>query len=437
MAAGLGEAAGIAGIISLTGQTVKATSALYIFCKSYKDVNSEIAKTNQDLKDLRDVLYQCRRLATGMADGAAPTDTVDLLTQQITRCQADVKDWNQKFASLGLEESKGAARFLKRLRVAADRSYFSRIMDRISSHKEQIALSLGVLETEAGLCSVRHSKAAKAATDALQVSQNSLQNGTFQRLDAVAKDVSKLRSEQSTSSGVLHDKLEDMEYLNSTRNGTTQMHLTAIDARLKSIQKQLQKSVLQARAGAEQPYARCMRKTPPKRLFSSRARRLEFAGLGSSLTKKPLRHLGLTPLRLVKPGILLHEKNGQLMSELLALDDEAYAKADRAQKIALIEYVGGLRLVVWLLQKQNYLSSVGVGLGRNVQSNLTLAASLTSLWESRTIREIAQAAVQYALDLFEGHVAGGIFQYTTNLVGNTGTGELFSICDRLVADLWR
>jgi hypothetical protein len=82
----------------------------------------------------------------------------------------------------------------------------------------------------------------------------------------------------------------------------------------------------------------------------------------------------------IKPDILLSEEVGLLRTELLALPDKRFCDADTEEKLAMIEYVKGLRLVVWLLRAQNYLSFTDTHLQRVVQSNLGYQASLTSTW---------------------------------------------------------
>lgn len=85
-------------------------------------------------------------------------------------------------------------------------------------------------------------------------------------------------------------------------------------------------------------------------------------------------------MRLVKPAVILYEKNGQMVREPVAIQDRNFATAQDQEKARLIEYVKGMRLVVWLLERQSRLSSAELSLSRTGVSNLMWQASLTSTW---------------------------------------------------------
>ena len=46
---------------------------------------------------------------------------------------------------LGLDEAKGTKRFLTKIKVSADKAYFTRFRERLCIHRAQIDLSLGLL----------------------------------------------------------------------------------------------------------------------------------------------------------------------------------------------------------------------------------------------------------------------------------------------------
>lgn len=71
MAAGLGKAAAIAGIVSLAGQTVQSMSTLYTFCKTYKNVHVQFEQVGKELEDLRTFLVKVESLTTNETAGTS------------------------------------------------------------------------------------------------------------------------------------------------------------------------------------------------------------------------------------------------------------------------------------------------------------------------------------------------------------------------------
>jgi hypothetical protein len=62
MAGGLGEAASIAGIIGVVGQTIQATTKLYTFCKVYRSIHKDFELVGEDVECLQYSLIQAERL---------------------------------------------------------------------------------------------------------------------------------------------------------------------------------------------------------------------------------------------------------------------------------------------------------------------------------------------------------------------------------------
>jgi hypothetical protein len=144
--AGLGEAASIAGIISLAGQTLQATSTLYTFCKTYRNIHIEFEQTSKELEGLRNILQQIERFATDDTSRISlPTDAVSGLQESLSECRKDIEMWAQKVELLGIADAKGAKRVLTKIKVSADKDYFKRPRERLCIHRAQIGLSLGLL----------------------------------------------------------------------------------------------------------------------------------------------------------------------------------------------------------------------------------------------------------------------------------------------------
>jgi hypothetical protein len=230
------------------------------------------------------------------------------------------------------------------------------------------------------LHNIRHLEAAENGIDTLQAEQNILRDGTFCRLADLREDMRLLQTQQSDSFGIIHNTLENLNESYRSSAGATKASLDNVYARLKEIQKQLLQSINQAHSAKREKLSNLPLKAF-KREVSFAARRLELFGFGSSQVRQTSDSIMPVPLRLVKPGILLQERNGRLEFDLIALEDIDYAAADFNQRVALVEHVISLRLITWLLRTQNYLPNAELCLRRRNLSRFALQASLVSEWQ--------------------------------------------------------
>lgn len=146
MAAGLGEAASIAGIISLAGQTLQAITTITAFCKAYKNVHTDIAKASTSLELLRRVLLQIETTATfSLVPSRCPPALISHLRDCVSKCREDLHVWIEWTKKVDFGNSGGLEKVWKRAKVAADRSQFSRLSDGVSGHIEHLTLSCQLL----------------------------------------------------------------------------------------------------------------------------------------------------------------------------------------------------------------------------------------------------------------------------------------------------
>jgi hypothetical protein len=146
MAAGLGEAAGIAGLLSLAGQTLQAASTIYGFVHSYKSVSAEIASIAGETLRLQDLLVHVRKFVADIGVFNAPSpDIVARLRIEITTCQADLERWNAGIEALRDTHCSWPRKLLQRVKIASEKGFFSPIRLGISAHLENIGTILGLL----------------------------------------------------------------------------------------------------------------------------------------------------------------------------------------------------------------------------------------------------------------------------------------------------
>jgi hypothetical protein len=144
--AGLGEVASFAGLISLAGQTVQATSALYTFYERYKTADVQVEQIGKELRNLRDSLQQIELLTTDeSAKASQPTDAAATLSHHILECHDEIESSNRKLDSINLCGAQGTKGFLRKIKVSANREYSIGIRERLRFQREQLGLSLNLL----------------------------------------------------------------------------------------------------------------------------------------------------------------------------------------------------------------------------------------------------------------------------------------------------
>ena len=146
MAGGIGEAASIAGIISLAAQTVQAITTITAFCKAYKNVHDDIVRASTDLEVLRRILLHVETTATfALVPNRCPPALLTHLRDCISACRQDLHHWNAWNQKTDLDHTSGLEKIWKKIKIAADKSHFSKLSDRVSAHVGGITLCCQLL----------------------------------------------------------------------------------------------------------------------------------------------------------------------------------------------------------------------------------------------------------------------------------------------------
>ena len=146
MAGGLGEAASIAGLISLAGQTMQAITTIAAFCKAYNNVHTDIVKSATNLELLRRVLLQIEKTANfSLAPSRCPPALMSHLRDCVSACRQDMHSWLEWTKSIDISKAGRLEKIWKKIRVAADQNHFSRLSNGVSAHIENITLCFQLL----------------------------------------------------------------------------------------------------------------------------------------------------------------------------------------------------------------------------------------------------------------------------------------------------
>ena len=138
--AGLGEAASLAGLISLAGQAIQGVSKIYAFIKAYQTIAPKAQVVAKELELLKQALSQTQitasRATIVVPELRAP---IELLHAAVSSCQTRLSQISRDNEVLPLQKKTAV---WKRIKVAALQDYFAAIHAQLSSEKESLLLRL-------------------------------------------------------------------------------------------------------------------------------------------------------------------------------------------------------------------------------------------------------------------------------------------------------
>lgn len=146
MAAGIGEAASVIGILGLAGETIKASSKLYTFCKAYQSLDVQFEKISNELVGLENDIGRIEATVKIVADDASLREQFVNLGITLTECRKCIEVWTKRIEDLDLESMKGRKAFVTKLKVVADRDYFPSIQREIRDFRGRINTALNLFD---------------------------------------------------------------------------------------------------------------------------------------------------------------------------------------------------------------------------------------------------------------------------------------------------
>lgn len=143
-----GAATGIAGLISLAGQTIQGIIKLKTFFvdvsrsqKTIAEFLHDIECLNRTLEDVRSLLLKMQRQTIiSNSDGSVTT-----LEAYLKDCSTDIKEWIKVAEKIDPASKTGAEAFFKRFRVAVNKRGISDLGRRVTNHQQRIGTSISVL----------------------------------------------------------------------------------------------------------------------------------------------------------------------------------------------------------------------------------------------------------------------------------------------------
>ncbi|KAI9725985.1 MAG: hypothetical protein M1828_002313 [Chrysothrix sp. TS-e1954] len=310
----------IAGLLSLLGLTVQSTCALHGFCSRYKSSNRDVADLTSDVFALQNALRQLETLPLRMCQAS----TVGTLQYHVSKCKSDLDEWLAKLSHLDPDQKKGVAKIGKKIAASIGHHQFAELRSKVAAHRGQLSMLL----------------------------------------QFVGRDLDLENHRQISDLGQLEiaNHRESMATVNSLAAGVEDLRLTTgslcqIDSRLREIQEHIMSSMSQTSLSSR----RTARAAPKVLRRSRRTISATSASKGAddqlTMTARTRTESSRQVMRLVKTAVVLQESDGNISVDLLATEDQTFKNARHASKLAMIQYLQGLRLLIWLLRRDNLTSA--------------------------------------------------------------------------------
>lgn len=138
--AGVGEAASIAGLITVAGQCLDLLLKLYTLVKAFQDAFPQARKLADELTLLRQCLSQIQNIAS-RANNIVPdlSEPVRALFTTVSRCENTVLQIEQKIQTIHPSKKK---LIWNRVKVTAARDFFTLLQAQVLSEKQDLILRL-------------------------------------------------------------------------------------------------------------------------------------------------------------------------------------------------------------------------------------------------------------------------------------------------------
>ncbi|MCJ1286049.1 hypothetical protein MMC26_005391 [Xylographa opegraphella] len=368
-------ASSVAGLIGLAGLLLKSVSFLYSFCSSVKHVSEEVSSLVGSIENLQALLRYIEDLLRQDAVRALQsTWSTAAWDERVKECEKDLGAWLQVMQLFQAGDAKSFKKYVRNMKAAADEGKFRKMRLRLDAHHQHLSLHLNILNGNIGLKNTQMLVANRAAADRSDTSQGEAQRSLAYSLKSIAESTKINQTLGETSIDYIQSGLKEFGAQASTNQSDTIAYLERIEQRCYVTQMCLLRSVKKSKRATRWP---SVPKMPPKSRIIDQVPR---PNINELLRQRPdtsnenveIHHL----VQVVKPAILMYESSGSILRALLPLEDSVYTSVGLREKIALVQQLQNMRLVIWLLRRDRVCSSVRAVPGYPSVSKLGLEGSL-------------------------------------------------------------
>ena len=141
---GIGEAASIAGLITISGQCVKQISNLYSFARDFRNVLPQTTSLLKELEGIQQCLSQVESVASKALVGSScdVSASVDALFRTVDQIQGAVRAIERQLKAIYAGKKKTV---WNQLKITAAKDFFARFQAQIATHKQNLLLHLEML----------------------------------------------------------------------------------------------------------------------------------------------------------------------------------------------------------------------------------------------------------------------------------------------------
>jgi len=228
--------------------------------------------------------------------------------------------------------------------------------------------------------------------DILAANQTSSQQAIFNHLEGIQEDMQTATTFQSTglteiietrkSTSKIHDIVHDIRSYQKSAQQATQLQVEKLDATITAIQRSLLSATRPARSHPRnRPIRKRVRHDRPI-TESEEYQDNSMTGIFSEIVQRTIEP-SIIPVqinRLVDIAITVRYRCGRASFEAVAVPDPDFEAADIETKLRMIKYLQNLRLLLWLLYRQDYSRDRIFALPYHPHSELIPEAQLVSSW---------------------------------------------------------
>ena len=141
---GIGEAASIAGLITISAQCVKQISNLYSFARDFQNVLPQTTSLLNELEGIQQRLSQVGNVASKAltANSCDVSTSVDALFRTVDQCQNAITAMERQLRVVYTGKKKMV---WNRLKITAAKDFFARFQAQLAAQKQDLLLQLETL----------------------------------------------------------------------------------------------------------------------------------------------------------------------------------------------------------------------------------------------------------------------------------------------------
>ncbi|MCJ1403748.1 hypothetical protein MMC11_006971 [Xylographa trunciseda] len=343
-------ASSVAGLVGLAGLLLQSASFLYRFCSNYHQVAEEVSSLVGSIENLQALLRHIEDILR--RDTVKALQSLQCIAEwdkRVKECEKDMGAWLQTIQVFQSGDAKAFKKCVRNLKAAADEGRFQKMRLRLGGHYEHLSLHLNILNGNIVLKNSQMLVATRFAADRTYSSQAELQRSMAYGLKGIGESTKRLEALGETRIDQIQTGLKEFEAQGSTNHYETIAYLERIEQRCFDTQMCLIRSIKKSRKSAR---GRPVPRVPLESRALNQVRRPYINDLSSRYTDSANESIeNYYLVQVIKPAVLIYESSGSISRALMTIEDPVYSSRSLKEKIALVQQLQAIRLLIWLLRR--------------------------------------------------------------------------------------